>query len=73
MHTPFHGFAAMWREQISQDTLYVICLTCRNLLPTCALIDEAAQLAQPIGPEERTTSTDRDYKVRLHDVGPLDR
>jgi hypothetical protein len=71
--TPFHGFSAMWHGQISEDTPYVICLTCRNLLPTRALIDQVAQLAQPIGPEDRTTSTDRDYKVRLHNVGPLDR
>jgi hypothetical protein len=30
-------------------------------------------LAQPIGTEERATSTDRDYEIRLVDIRPLDR
>ena len=38
-------------EQIYQDIQYIICLTYRNLLLTRTLIDERAQLAQPIGPE----------------------
>jgi hypothetical protein len=38
-----------------------------------ARIDEPAQLAQPISPQQGATGTDLDYKVRLQNVGPFDR
>jgi hypothetical protein len=43
----------------------IISLTRRHLLLPLALIDELAQLAQPIGSEERATGTDRNYKIGL--------
>ena len=53
--------------------MYVICLTWRHLRLLRQLIDEPAQLAQPIGTEGRVTGADRDYEVGLENIRPLDR
>ena len=53
--------------------MHVICLTRRHLLPLHALTDELAQFPQLIGPEEGAPSADRDYKIRLENISPLDR
>jgi hypothetical protein len=36
------------------------------------VVDEPAQLSQLIGAEEGAAGADRNYKVRLQNVGPLD-
>lgn len=55
-------------EHNSQDIYHVICLTLRNLPPSHLLVDQPAQLAQPIGAEQGATSADRDYEIGLVDI-----
>lgn len=58
---------------ICQDIRYVIHLTRHRLLLPRTLIDEPPQLAQPISTEQSATGADRDYKIGLENVGPLER
>jgi hypothetical protein len=37
------------------------------------LVDQAAQFSQPISAKEGASGTDRDYEIRLENIGPLDR
>jgi hypothetical protein len=64
--------AKMACAHISKDILHIIYLTSAYVLPRQLFVDQHAQLAQQVSPEEGTTSADRDHRIGSLNISPLD-